>query len=207
MTRLFCEPVTVSGGSGSGIGAATCTDNAGIGGQLLMIRTFHSVKANIVVTFLRQDLFHFCVQMNIHMIFMQFSLQGGDHIRRMIGYRKYPVAPLCFQGASRLFDQITHLRIVKAVKSTVQEFFIGADILEQHIHIRSIGHITTAFSRNKQLFPKLFIFFQKGYVMSAFCCRYGSHHAGSPAADHYHIAHSHPFLPTYQRHCSLRRRE
>ena len=31
--------------------------------------------------------------------------------------------------------------------------------------------------------------------------------AGSPAADHYHIAHSHPFLPTYRRHCSLRRRE
>ena len=74
------------------------------------------------------------MQMNIHLIFAKFSLEGGDHVRRMIGYRKYPVAPLCFQGTSRLFDQITHLCIVKAVKSTVQEFFIGADILEQHIH-------------------------------------------------------------------------
>ena len=105
------------------------------------------------------------------------------------------------------FDQIAHLCIVKAIKSTVQELFIGADILEQNIHIRPISHITTAFSRNKQLFPKLFIFFQKGYIMSAFCCRNGSHHTGSTAADYYHITHFHPFLPTYRRHCSLRRRE
>ena len=32
-------------------------------------------------------------------------------------------------------------------------------------------------------------------------------YAGSTAADYYHITHFHPFLPTYRRHCSLRRRE
>ena len=207
MSRLFCKPVTVSGGSGTGIGTAAGTDNAVIRHQLLMVCAFHSIKISIPVTFLREYLFHFCVQMNIHMIFMQFSLQGGDHIRRMIGYRKYPVSAFCLQWTSRLFNQIAHLCIVKAVKSTVQEFFIGADILEQYIHIRPISHITTAFSRNKQFFSKLFIFFQKGYVMSAFCCRNGSHHTGSTAADYYHITHFHPFLPTYRRHCSLRRRE
>ena len=207
MTGLLCEPVTVSGRSGTGIGTAAGTNNAVIRRHFLMIRTFHSVKVRLPVTFLRQDFFHFCVQMNIHMIFMQFSLQSGNHIRRMIGYRKYPVSAFCLQGAARLFDQIAHLCIIKAIKSTVQELFIGADILEQNIHIRPISHITTAFSRNKQLFPKLFIFFQKGYIMSAFCCRNGSHHTGSTAADYYHITHFHPFLPTYRRHCSLRRRE
>ena len=207
MSRLLCEPVTVSGGSGTGIGTAAGTDNAVVCRQFLMICAFHSVKVSIPVTFLRQNLFHFCMQMNIHMIFMQFSLQGGDHIRRMIGYRKYPVSAFCLQWTSRLFNQIAHLCIVKAVKSTVQEFFISADILEQHIHIRPISHIATALSCNKELFPKLFIFFQKGYIMSTFRCRNGSHHTGSTAADHYHITHSHPFLPTYRHHCSLRRRE
>ena len=38
----------------------------------------------------------------------------------------------------------------------------------KHIHIRPIGHITTAFSSNKQFFPKLFIF-SKRVTLCPFC--------------------------------------
>ena len=55
---------------------------------------------------------------------------GGDHVRRMIGYRKYPVSPLRFQRAACLLQQIAYPCIIKAVKSTVQKLFIGTNILK-----------------------------------------------------------------------------
>ena len=130
MPCLFRETIPVPRGSGAGIGTASSTDNAVIRRDFLMVCTFHATENRIAIRFLRQDLYHLGMQMNIHLIFAKFSLEGGDHVRRMIGYRKYPVSPLRFQRAARLLQQITYPCIVKAVKSTVQKLFIGTNILK-----------------------------------------------------------------------------
>ena len=119
--------------------------------------------------------------MDVHTVSLHFHLQCADHIRRMIRLWKYTVATLSLQTQTCIFKEIHHILIGKSIKTAVHEFLIGYHILEKLFYITGIGDVASAFSCDKKLLSKFFIFLKHVDFIAIFRRKYGCEHTGSSA--------------------------
>ena len=107
----------------------------------------------------------------------------------MVRYRKNSAAPLFFYSQSQTFKKSDDIPVCIAVKSAVKKLRVTDNRLKKSLLITGIGDIAASLSCNKQLFPKLFIFFKEVYLMVLFPQKDRRCHSGGASSYNYYFSH------------------
>ena len=112
----------------------------------------------------------------------------------MIRLWKASVSSFYLELKSQFIKKTHNIIVGKALKCAVHKLGIGYNALSYIFFITGIGKVTSAFTCNKKLLSRLFVFFHKCNSMPISGCYYSSHHAGSTTTYYYYTAHIYPFF-------------
>ena len=141
----FCHAVSISCGTGIGIGKSPCCHDNSVKRQFFLI--FQTNPCHFA--FFHDYMFHLTFQMEGNFILPHIFFQSLYHVQRTVCHWKYPVAPFHFCFQPHVQQQLTQCLIIETIKGAIHEIRIAGNVIQKSIQIPVVGHITTAFTSNE----------------------------------------------------------